>query len=228
MSRRGGGGRGAKRPASADPRGGPPLLCVRRRAQGVRPAEVRQLPGVVLAAFSCKQRAVCPSCGARRSHGAAIHCEQVLLQVAYRQWTLSAPFTLRWALRLKHTAIVPCGLARAARYWRSPMRRPPTCLPQPFPSSVDFALGTRRGYIYRPVIHQSTRLSPAKALCIAVSDSMRRSNRQGSLSPRCSSAPYKNTIPRAFHRSTLAPRWRDPVAHSAYYLSRNWRAAWCA
>jgi hypothetical protein len=51
-----------------------------------------------LVAFSCKQRGLCPSCGARRSHESAIHCGRVLPEVAYRQWTLSAPFALRWAL----------------------------------------------------------------------------------------------------------------------------------
>ena len=51
-----------------------------------------------LVAFSCKQRGLCPSCGARRSHESAIHCEQVLPVAGYRQWTLSAPYRLTWAL----------------------------------------------------------------------------------------------------------------------------------
>jgi hypothetical protein len=37
-----------------------------------------------LVAFSCKQRGLCPSCGARRSHEAALHCEEVLPEAAYR------------------------------------------------------------------------------------------------------------------------------------------------
>jgi hypothetical protein len=54
--------------------------------------------GTELLAFSCKQRGLCPSCGARRSHQTAAHLGEVLPRVPYRQWTLSIPFALRWAL----------------------------------------------------------------------------------------------------------------------------------
>lgn len=49
-----------------------------------------------LIAFSCKSRGWCPSCGARRAHETAAHLMEVLPKTAYRQWTLSAPFALRW------------------------------------------------------------------------------------------------------------------------------------
>ena len=52
----------------------------------------------VLIAFSCKSRAWCPSCGARRAHEAALHLDEVLPRVAFRQWTLSVPFGLRFLL----------------------------------------------------------------------------------------------------------------------------------
>jgi len=51
-----------------------------------------------LLAFSCKSRAWCPSCGARRAHEAALHLGEVLPHVAFRQWTLSVPFALRFLL----------------------------------------------------------------------------------------------------------------------------------
>lgn len=51
----------------------------------------------VLVGLSCKGRALCPSCNARRAHLAALHCGEVLPEVAYRQWTLSLPRAWRWA-----------------------------------------------------------------------------------------------------------------------------------
>lgn len=52
-------------------------------------------------AFSCKERSVCPSCGARRAALAAAHLtDSVLPRVGYRQWTLAFPRSLRVALAL--------------------------------------------------------------------------------------------------------------------------------
>ncbi|MBL8953684.1 MAG: transposase zinc-binding domain-containing protein [Myxococcaceae bacterium] len=51
-----------------------------------------------LVAFSCKSRAWCPSCGARRAHEIAQHVGEVLPHVPYRQWTLALPFGLRFLL----------------------------------------------------------------------------------------------------------------------------------
>jgi hypothetical protein len=53
----------------------------------------------VLVPFSCKSRGVCPSCNARRAHDTAIHLvERVLPRTPYRQWTLSLPMPVRFAL----------------------------------------------------------------------------------------------------------------------------------
>ena len=53
----------------------------------------------LLVAFSCKRRGVCPSCCARRASDVAAHLvDQVLPRAPYRQWTLSLPIRLRWAL----------------------------------------------------------------------------------------------------------------------------------
>lgn len=51
-----------------------------------------------LVAFSCKTRSWCPSCGARRAHETALHLNEVLPTVPFRQWTLSVPFALRFVL----------------------------------------------------------------------------------------------------------------------------------
>ena len=52
-----------------------------------------------LVAFSCKGRAVCPSCRGRRMADVAAHLVDRLLPAApYRQWTLSVPW--RWRLAL--------------------------------------------------------------------------------------------------------------------------------
>ncbi len=51
-----------------------------------------------LVAFSCKTRGWCPSCGARRAHETALHLDEVLPRVGFRQWTLSVPFALRFLL----------------------------------------------------------------------------------------------------------------------------------
>jgi hypothetical protein len=50
-------------------------------------------------AFSCKARAVCPSClGRRMSEGAANLVDHVLPDVPIRQWVLTMPFPLRFPL----------------------------------------------------------------------------------------------------------------------------------
>src|SRR5713226_4791570 len=74
----------------------------------------------VLIAFSCKSRAWCPSCAARRAHQAAAHLEEVLPQVAYRQWTLSLPHSLRWVVvkDVKLWRAVERCLAKAIFRWQ--------------------------------------------------------------------------------------------------------------
>lgn len=50
----------------------------------------------LLVAFSCKARAVCPSCAGRRMASVAAHLvDRVLPAVPVRQWVLSLPFELR-------------------------------------------------------------------------------------------------------------------------------------
>lgn len=45
--------------------------------------------------FSCKSR-LCPSCNSRRAEQAALELGELLPEVAFRQWTLSLPRSLRW------------------------------------------------------------------------------------------------------------------------------------
>ena len=50
-----------------------------------------------LLAFSCKGRAVCPSCGGRRMAGTAAHLvDRVIPEVPVRQWVLTLPYPLRY------------------------------------------------------------------------------------------------------------------------------------
>jgi len=56
-----------------------------------------------LVPFSCKARAVCPSCGGRRMAERAAHLvDHVLPAVPIRQWVLSLPFQLRYVLAWNH------------------------------------------------------------------------------------------------------------------------------
>ncbi|MCC6848742.1 MAG: transposase [Deltaproteobacteria bacterium] len=56
-----------------------------------------------LVPFSCKARAVCPSCGGRRMAERAAHLvDHVLPAVPMRQWVLSLPFRLRYVLAFDH------------------------------------------------------------------------------------------------------------------------------
>lgn len=52
-----------------------------------------------LVAFSCKKRGFCPSCGGRRMNEVAMHLvDKVFPHVPVRQWVLSFPFSVRYAL----------------------------------------------------------------------------------------------------------------------------------
>ena len=52
-----------------------------------------------LVAYSCKARAVCPSCTGRRMSELAAHLlDQVLPEVPIRQWVLSLPHKVRYLL----------------------------------------------------------------------------------------------------------------------------------
>jgi hypothetical protein len=56
-----------------------------------------------LVAFSCKGRALCPSCGGRRMTERAAHLvDHVFPDVPVRQWVLSLPYRLRYQLAWDH------------------------------------------------------------------------------------------------------------------------------
>ncbi|MBI3768550.1 MAG: methyltransferase domain-containing protein [Deltaproteobacteria bacterium] len=75
-------------------------------------------PSERLVPFSCKARAVCPSCGGCRMAERAAHlADHVLPVVPIRQWVLSLPFRLRYALASNHQRRL-----RARRRRRLPLR----------------------------------------------------------------------------------------------------------
>ena len=65
---------------------------------------------MLLVAFSCKKRGICPSCNARRlADTAARLVDHVLPDVRLRQWVLSVPFELRLVLAKKPEALSAVG-----------------------------------------------------------------------------------------------------------------------
>ena len=73
-----------------------------------------------LVAFSCKGRGWCPSCTTRRTIETGAHLEAVLPRVAHRQWTLSLPFSVRFAV-VKQPALLKkleVRLVRAVWRWQ--------------------------------------------------------------------------------------------------------------
>ena len=61
-----------------------------------------------LLAFSCKRRAFCPSCGARRMSQTAAHLvDHVIPHVPVRQWVLSLPIPLRLLLAAQPERVTP-------------------------------------------------------------------------------------------------------------------------
>ena len=59
-----------------------------------------------LVAFSCKGRALCPSCNARRMAETAAHLvDHVFPPLPVRQWVLSVPKRLRWYLQREPKAV---------------------------------------------------------------------------------------------------------------------------
>jgi hypothetical protein len=76
----------------------------------------------VLVAFSCKQRGLCPSCGARRMCDEAANItDRILPNAPVRQWVLSLPFELRGLSATKPDVLTALGrifaeeVARATR-----------------------------------------------------------------------------------------------------------------
>jgi hypothetical protein len=77
----------------------------------------------VLVPFSCKQRGLCPSCGARRmcDEGASI-TDRVLPSVPIRPWVLSLPFELRGLAALKPDVLTALGRIFAEEIARTTKR----------------------------------------------------------------------------------------------------------
>lgn len=70
-----------------------------RLEEGFLRVRCEQCRAEKLVAFSCKKRALCPSCGARRmAETAALLVDEVLPRQPLRQWVLSVPFALRFLL----------------------------------------------------------------------------------------------------------------------------------
>jgi hypothetical protein len=114
-------GRRTRAPAAGGT-GESPSIDTAARAHQVQPETV---------SFSCKQRGLCPSCGTRRAHEASAHLGALLPVAAWRQWTLSLPFRLRWAAVKKPSLLrqVERRLVRAVWAWqRKTARRLGHCL----------------------------------------------------------------------------------------------------
>ena len=94
----------------------------------------------VVIAFSCKSRGWCPSCAARRAHEAEAHLDDVLPKVAFRQWTLSVPYALRWVLvkDVKLLRAVERNLTRAVFRWQRQRARQLGVAGQPKNGAVSF------------------------------------------------------------------------------------------
>ena len=80
-----------------------------------------------LVPFSCKGRAVCPSCGGRRMTERAAHLvDRVFPDVPVRQWVLSLPYRLRYLLAWDHAlcrAVVGVYLRTVLGFLRHRARR---------------------------------------------------------------------------------------------------------
>lgn len=75
-------------------------------AYGFARARCAQCGYDFLIAFSCKGRAVCPSCGTRRMTETAAHLvDHLIPHFPVRQWVLSLPKRLRWYLKADRAAI---------------------------------------------------------------------------------------------------------------------------
>src|SRR5262249_41283997 len=80
-----------------------------------------------LVPFSCKARAICPSCGGRRMAEQAAHLvEAVLPFVPDRQWVLTVPHRLRYRLAFDHAlcrAVLGVLVRVVLGWYRRPARR---------------------------------------------------------------------------------------------------------
>lgn len=79
-------------------------------AYGFARARCQHCGLMLLVAFSCKKRGICPSCNARRmADTAARLVDRVLPDVRLRQWVLSLPFELRLTLAKNPEALSAVG-----------------------------------------------------------------------------------------------------------------------
>ena len=70
----------------------------------------------ILVAFSCKGRGFCPSCCGRRMADLAAHLtDDVLGGLPMRQWVLTLPHRLRYALAWNHQLAAPCSASSSPR-----------------------------------------------------------------------------------------------------------------
>ena len=69
-------------------------------------------------AFCCKGRGWCPSCTTRRALDTGAHLEAVLPRVAHRQWTLSLPRSVRWAVVKKPGLLKRLEVRLVKAVWR--------------------------------------------------------------------------------------------------------------
>lgn len=95
-------------------------------AHGFARARCGQCGHDFLIAFSCKGRAVCPSCNSRRMVATAAHLtDHVLPDLPVRQWVLAVPQRLRYFLE-RDAALQVAGLRLFLRAVESCLR---TCSP---------------------------------------------------------------------------------------------------
>lgn len=89
-------------------------------ARGFVQVQCEDCKATRLVAFSCKGRGWCPSCAAKRTLESATHLEEVLPRVGYRQWTLTLPRGLRWAVRKRPALVrrIERLLVRAVWRWQ--------------------------------------------------------------------------------------------------------------
>ncbi len=89
---------------------------------GFARVECRQCGFEHLVAFSCKGRAVCPSCAGRRMNDTALHLvDHILPETPIRQWVCSLPFDLRTLLgydRKLCADIINAFVAEVMRFYR--------------------------------------------------------------------------------------------------------------
>jgi hypothetical protein len=77
----------------------------------------------VLVSFSCKQRGLCPSCGARRMCDEAANItDRILPSAPVRQWVMSLPFELRGLAATKPDVLTALGLIFAEEVARATKR----------------------------------------------------------------------------------------------------------